>query len=114
MFSCVILPRDVSSPPEHITNSIGRVVLRKSGRTTSSEGFLLRFHYRRPVILIGLATDILAEGFNITAGRIEVTVPSVETGDDYQLVRECLSFTRPVAHAYFSRTNVSVILRSVR
>ncbi len=70
--------------------------------------------HRRSVILIVLATDILADGFNITTGRIEVTVPSVEIGDDYQLVRECLLFTLPAAHAYYSRTNANIILRSVR
>ncbi|KAI0737891.1 hypothetical protein C8Q80DRAFT_1275935 [Daedaleopsis nitida] len=56
---------DISNPPENITNTIGRILLRKGGQVT-------------PVVV--------AKGFPITSGRVEVPVPSVITGDDYQLV----------------------------
>lgn len=32
---------------------------------------------------------VLAKDFKLTAGRVEVTVPSVESSDDYELVCEC-------------------------
>ncbi|CAK5268006.1 unnamed protein product [Mycena citricolor] len=56
---------DVSHAPKQITNNQGRIMLRKANYTT-------------PLIL--------AEGFNITVGQVEIIVPSVITGDDYQLV----------------------------
>jgi hypothetical protein len=56
---------DVSDPPAQITNKIGRIQLREGGLTT-------------PLIL--------ADGFDILLGSIEVTVPWVITGSDYQLV----------------------------
>ncbi|KAJ7034418.1 hypothetical protein C8F04DRAFT_573378 [Mycena alexandri] len=56
---------DNTNPPVNITNKVGRIMLRKSGLTT-------------PVIL--------AENFSILLGRIEVTVPWVIDGTDYQLV----------------------------
>ncbi|KAK0203281.1 hypothetical protein DFS33DRAFT_977612 [Desarmillaria ectypa] len=56
---------DISSAPVNITNSRGFILLRKENRAT-------------PVIL--------AEGFDIRLGRIEVTVPWVVQGDDYSLV----------------------------
>ncbi|KAJ7166829.1 hypothetical protein C8R46DRAFT_1071578 [Mycena filopes] len=56
---------DNSNPPKQITNGIGRIMLRKGGLTT-------------PVIL--------ADNFSILLGRIEVTVPWVEDGSDYQIV----------------------------
>jgi len=56
---------DVSNPPKQITNGIGMIMLRKDGLTT-------------PLIL--------ADNFNILLGRIEVVVPWVIPGDDYQLV----------------------------
>ncbi|KAJ7227733.1 hypothetical protein B0H12DRAFT_1205231 [Mycena haematopus] len=56
---------DNSDPPVNITNKIGRIMLRKGGLTT-------------PVIL--------ADNFSILLGRIEVTVPWVEDGSDYQIV----------------------------
>ncbi|KAF5382288.1 hypothetical protein D9757_008490 [Collybiopsis confluens] len=56
---------DVSDPPAQITNKIGRIQLREGGLTT-------------PLIL--------ADGFDILLGRIEVTVPWVITANDYQLV----------------------------
>jgi len=52
-------------PPVNITNRIGRIMLRAGGLTT-------------PVIL--------ADNFDILLGRIEVEVPWVVPGDDYQLV----------------------------
>ncbi|KAI8982930.1 hypothetical protein BD414DRAFT_537940 [Trametes punicea] len=55
---------DVSDPPVNITNKIGRILLRKGDTIT-------------PLIL--------QEGFDILLGRIEVTVPWVEQGDDYSI-----------------------------
>jgi hypothetical protein len=56
---------DTSNAPAQITNSIGLIMLRKADETT-------------PLIL--------ANGFNILLGRIEVTVPWVVEGNDYSLV----------------------------
>ncbi|KAI0306702.1 hypothetical protein B0F90DRAFT_1623024 [Multifurca ochricompacta] len=56
---------DTTNPPEHITNSVGRIVLRKGV----------------------LATDIvLKSGFNILDGRVVVQVPKVTPDKDYSLV----------------------------
>ncbi|KAI0823542.1 hypothetical protein BC628DRAFT_1411560 [Trametes gibbosa] len=55
---------DVSSPPVNITNKIGRIMLRKNNLAT-------------PLIL--------ANGFDILRGRIEVTVPWVIEGNDYSV-----------------------------
>ncbi|KAF8888050.1 hypothetical protein BD779DRAFT_1470423 [Infundibulicybe gibba] len=55
---------DTSKAPVNITNKIGRILLRKGGLTT-------------PLIL--------ADGFSILLGKIEVTVPWVLDGDDYQV-----------------------------
>ncbi|KAH9900765.1 hypothetical protein C8Q73DRAFT_675728 [Cubamyces lactineus] len=56
---------DVSDPPVNITNKVGRIMLRKGDLTS-------------PLIL--------ADGFDILLGRIEVTVPWVVEGSDYSLV----------------------------
>ncbi|KAJ7049033.1 hypothetical protein C8F01DRAFT_1185930 [Mycena amicta] len=56
---------DTSDAPVNITNGKGFIMLRKAGLTT-------------PVIL--------QNNFNIRLGRIEVTVPWVVDGSDYQLV----------------------------
>jgi len=56
---------NISNPPVNITNKIGQIQLRKNGLTT-------------PVIL--------ANNFNILLGKIEVTVPWVQDGHDYQVV----------------------------
>ncbi|KAI0371383.1 hypothetical protein BV20DRAFT_965600 [Pilatotrama ljubarskyi] len=56
---------DVSDPPVNITNKFGRIMLRKGGIAT-------------PLIL--------ADGFDILLGRIEVQVPWVIDGSDYELV----------------------------
>ncbi|KAI0636488.1 hypothetical protein C8Q77DRAFT_1050716 [Trametes polyzona] len=56
---------DVSDPPVNITNKFGRIMLRKGDLST-------------PLIL--------ADGFDILRGRIEVTVPWVLEGDDYSVV----------------------------
>ncbi|KAH9479169.1 hypothetical protein JR316_0007755 [Psilocybe cubensis] len=58
---------DVSNAPATITNKVGLVKLRKDDLTT-------------PLIL--------AENFNILDGQIEVTVPLVVEGSDYELLRE--------------------------
>ncbi|PPQ95979.1 hypothetical protein CVT26_016195 [Gymnopilus dilepis] len=55
---------DTSNAPVNITNKIGRVLLRKAGMTL-------------PVIL--------ADNFSILQGSVQVTVPWVEDGDDYQV-----------------------------
>ncbi|KAF8806842.1 hypothetical protein BYT27DRAFT_7101026 [Phlegmacium glaucopus] len=56
---------DTSNPPAQITNKIGQIFLRKGDLTT-------------PVIL--------ANNFDILLGKIEITVPWVQDGDDYQVV----------------------------
>ncbi|KAH9855867.1 hypothetical protein C2E23DRAFT_901200 [Lenzites betulinus] len=56
---------DVSSPPVNITDKTGLITLRKSGIPT-------------PLIL--------ADGFDILLGRVEVKVPWVVEGDDYSVV----------------------------
>ncbi|KAJ6481059.1 hypothetical protein C8R45DRAFT_320076 [Mycena sanguinolenta] len=56
---------DTSDAPVNITNKIGQIMLRKSNLTT-------------PLIL--------ADNFSILLGRIEVTVPWVIDGSDYQIV----------------------------
>ncbi|KAF8874275.1 hypothetical protein BD779DRAFT_1678801 [Infundibulicybe gibba] len=55
---------DTSKAPVNITNKIGMILLRKGGLTT-------------PLIL--------ANNFSILLGRIEVQVPWVLDGDDYQV-----------------------------
>lgn len=83
--------RDVSDPPKQITNGIGMIMLRKGGLTTPGE-----FHWQlgNASQLIDLATVILADGFDILLGRIEVTVPWVTAGDDYQIVCEYCNIGR--------------------
>ncbi|KDR80957.1 hypothetical protein GALMADRAFT_241511 [Galerina marginata CBS 339.88] len=56
---------DTSNHPVNITNKVGLIILRKAGLAT-------------PVIL--------ANKFDILLGRIEVTVPWVVDGSDYQIV----------------------------
>ncbi|KAH9855881.1 hypothetical protein C2E23DRAFT_866494 [Lenzites betulinus] len=56
---------DVSSPPVNITDKTGLITLRKSGIPT-------------PLIL--------ADGFDILLGRVEVKVPWVIEGSDYSVV----------------------------
>ncbi|KAI0714895.1 hypothetical protein C8Q76DRAFT_440184 [Earliella scabrosa] len=56
---------DTSDPPAQITNRYGRILLRKGDFTT-------------PIFL--------ASGFDILEGHVEVTVPLVVSGDDYQVV----------------------------
>ncbi|KAI0647635.1 hypothetical protein C8Q79DRAFT_907093 [Trametes meyenii] len=56
---------DLSNAPVNITNSIGTILLRKGDLAT-------------PVVL--------AHGFNIRLGRIEVTVPWVVPDSDYSIV----------------------------
>ncbi|KAJ7625800.1 hypothetical protein FB45DRAFT_836078 [Roridomyces roridus] len=56
---------DTSNAPAQITNKIGMIFLRKTDLTT-------------PLIL--------ADNFDILLGRIEVKVPLVVEGSDYQLV----------------------------
>ncbi|KAF8064275.1 hypothetical protein FPV67DRAFT_1563280 [Lyophyllum atratum] len=56
---------DTSNPPVNITNKVGLILLRKGGFTS-------------PLIL--------AQGFPILQGRIEVTVPWVLEGTDYSVV----------------------------
>ena len=76
--------RDTANHPVNITNKIGQIWLRKDGYTGPRMS-------RRP-LLVTLVADlppvILAKGFSILLGRIEVTVPWVTPADDYQLVCE--------------------------
>jgi hypothetical protein len=48
---------------------------------------------------------IMADGFDILLGRIEVTVPWVFDGDDYQIVRK---YTHLSASNSFIHTDMSV------
>ncbi|KAF7795318.1 hypothetical protein EIP86_006474 [Pleurotus ostreatoroseus] len=57
---------DTTNPPKQITNSIGQIILAKNGIEDWSAP--------------------LAANFSILLGRIEVTVPDVESGTDYSLV----------------------------
>ncbi|KAF9532543.1 hypothetical protein CPB83DRAFT_626976 [Crepidotus variabilis] len=56
---------DTSDAPAHITNRIGRIVLRKGATTT-------------PLVL--------ADNFDILDGKAQVTVPNVVAGSDYEVV----------------------------
>ncbi|KAJ6493267.1 hypothetical protein C8R45DRAFT_184908 [Mycena sanguinolenta] len=56
---------NVINPPARITNPTGQIMLRKGNLTTSV---------------------VLEKNFSILLGRIEVKVPRVKHGDDYQLV----------------------------
>ncbi|PPQ98024.1 hypothetical protein CVT26_003086 [Gymnopilus dilepis] len=60
---------DASDAPGNITNKIGRVLLRKAGMTL-------------PVIL--------ADNFDILQGSVQITVPGVEDGNDYQVNRDIM------------------------
>jgi len=57
---------DVSSPPEHITNKKGRIVLSRNGTL--------------------LLDYVLGKDFDILCGNVTVKVPQVEPGSDYQVV----------------------------
>lgn len=78
--------RDTSHPPVNITNKIGTVMLRKGDLSTPrmSSSYLPSYILSQSTI-----TVILAKGFSILRGRIEVTVPWVIDGGDYSVVREC-------------------------
>ncbi|KAF5338108.1 hypothetical protein D9758_015364 [Tetrapyrgos nigripes] len=56
---------NTTDAPEQITNPTGRILLRKDGLTTD---------------------NVLAEGFDILLGTINVTVPDVDAGSDYAIV----------------------------
>ncbi|KAL5501746.1 hypothetical protein ACEPAH_9006 [Sanghuangporus vaninii] len=56
---------DTSTKPDQVTNPLGRVQLRKDDLTSS---------------------DVLAEGFNLTDGFVEITVPDVTPDFGYQVV----------------------------
>ncbi|KAL5501749.1 hypothetical protein ACEPAH_9009 [Sanghuangporus vaninii] len=56
---------DTSSQPEQITNPVGSIQLRRSGSTFP---------------------DVLQSGFQLTDGRVEITVPDVTPGCGYQIV----------------------------
>ncbi|PAV17075.1 hypothetical protein PNOK_0713900 [Pyrrhoderma noxium] len=57
---------DLSQKPENVTNPTGMVLLRKNGSSDLE--------------------NPLAKGFNLTDGQVNVTVPNVESADDYQIV----------------------------
>lgn len=63
------LSRETADQPKQITNTVGFVVLRTGNIET-------------PVVL--------AHGFDIRSGRVELTVPEVFSRDDYSLVCELL------------------------
>lgn len=56
---------DTSSRPDQITNPVGQIQLRKDGVTLPA---------------------VLAQDFQLTDGRVEITVPYVEPGSGYQIV----------------------------
>ncbi|KAI0737540.1 hypothetical protein C8Q80DRAFT_1211723 [Daedaleopsis nitida] len=56
---------DISNPPASVSDPTGMITLRKGG------------------IAQGIT---VADGFPLAAGQVEVTVPGVLSGDDYQLV----------------------------
>ncbi|KAL5519877.1 hypothetical protein ACEPAG_1537 [Sanghuangporus baumii] len=56
---------DTSTEPDQVTNPIGFIQLRKDGLTSP---------------------DVLADGFNLTDGSVEITVPDVEPDFGYQVV----------------------------
>ncbi|KII86653.1 hypothetical protein PLICRDRAFT_43293 [Plicaturopsis crispa FD-325 SS-3] len=58
---------DTSNPPKQITNPNGTVVLAKAYRLKDLD-------------------HPLASGFSILDGRVEITVPDVAPGDDYEIV----------------------------
>ncbi|KAJ7061043.1 hypothetical protein C8F01DRAFT_157856 [Mycena amicta] len=74
---------DTSDAPVNITNGKGFIMLRKAGLTTPGSS-----HIRSPPLRVASDTPavILQNNFNIRLGRIEVTVPWVVDGSDYQLV----------------------------
>ena len=49
---------------------------------------------------------VLAGNFNILLGKIEITVPSVKDGDDYQIVCEYLSVQSLLNHILNQSTSV--------
>ncbi|KAF9034239.1 hypothetical protein BDZ89DRAFT_983715 [Hymenopellis radicata] len=63
--STVTVTWDVSDPPAQITNKLGSIRLRKADRAL-------------PLVL--------ADGFDILLGQIDVTVPWVVAGTDYSIV----------------------------
>ncbi|RPD56418.1 hypothetical protein L226DRAFT_615467 [Lentinus tigrinus ALCF2SS1-7] len=56
---------DASSPPNRITNPVGKIYLRKGEHTTDV---------------------ILAKDFNITDGHVNFMLPKVQNGGDYKVV----------------------------
>ncbi|KAI5118694.1 hypothetical protein M0805_003350 [Coniferiporia weirii] len=56
---------DLSQKPAEVTNFIGEIYL---------------------LLIVDVTVEPLASGFNLTIGHIEITVPNVEPGWDYQLV----------------------------
>ncbi|KAI5116579.1 hypothetical protein M0805_009222 [Coniferiporia weirii] len=62
---------DLSEKPVNVTNPIGMIYLRKGGEL---------------LLIVDNTDEPLASGFNLTIGRIEITVPNVEAGCGYQLV----------------------------
>ena len=78
--------RDVSNPPENVSNRKGTIL--EVGRSgTSSERLCRRADENTE--LIRDYTVILADGFDILSGSVEVTVPWVLTRDDYSVICEC-------------------------
>ncbi|KLO03806.1 hypothetical protein SCHPADRAFT_766579 [Schizopora paradoxa] len=63
---------DTSDAPVNITNIQGMVVFAKNGLMFTNQ--------------TGGLDDPLASGFSILLGRIEIQVPEVAAGDDYQVV----------------------------
>lgn len=50
--------------------------------------YLCRLRNLTDFVRVTGTADALAEGFNLTDGRVEVTVPDVAPGSGYQVVRK--------------------------
>ena len=92
--------RDTTNAPVNITNRQGFILLRKGDISTPCKPYS---HPRVCVVslmcLLLFVTVVLASGFDILLGRIEVTVPFVLPDSDYSVVRKCscrLAFLIPV------------------
>ena len=89
--------RDTSNPPVNITNTVGSILLRK-GYTTLPRTFDLHSIFFVLRVCILSSTGVLAEGFDILSGSQEITVPGVDTGYDYRIVRTYIYYLNSARH----------------
>ncbi|KAH9936235.1 uncharacterized protein B0H18DRAFT_1164086 [Fomitopsis serialis] len=77
---------ETDDAPVNITNSIGRVVLGKSGIQNKGKHSAW-IEWSMPVLTATSAPAVLAGNFSIRLGSIEITVPDdLEPGFDYDIV----------------------------